>query len=400
MELIWPPDTKRPSSSRVAWTFVLAVFVLSRLLFMGAGALAAAYLPRAEPGGDPLEPAGFLSYWAHWDGAWYSQISTDGYGERAPVSTAFFPLYPLLVRLGTALWGGPALWGVLVSLLSTLLALFFVYRIAERLYDERAARGAALALALFPTAFFLNAVYTEALFLALTAGTYWAAAVRRDLLLAGLLGSLAAVTRNLGVLLLLPLFFEWLRHRREFGWRGLLGLSLVPAGLLAYAAFLWGRFGDPLLFAAQQSAYWGRELTSPVATAAGAWRAAGDGARYLLDPGTLFLSTSAGPTLEASNTLNLAFLALFLILMGIGFAVLPPGLSIYTFILVLLPVLTPSPSFPLMSLPRFMLGAFPIFLVLGFLLSRSRSALVIWLVLSSGVGVALTVLFTTWRWVA
>ena len=392
--------TKEPSPSRETWAFVLVVFGLSRLLFLVSGALAAAYLPQAEPGGDPLEPPGFLNYWAHWDGAWYSQIATDGYGEKAPASTAFFPLYPLLVRLGVAIGGGPALWGVLISLVSTFFALFFVFRIAEKLYDVRAARAATLALAFFPTAFFLNAVYTEALFLALTAGTFWAAYVRRDLLLAGLLGALAAATRNLGVLLLLPLFLEWLRHRREFGPRGLVELALVPAGLLGYALFLWARFGDPLLFAAQQSAYWGRELASPVTTAAGAWRTAGEGAKYLLDPATLFLDTSAGPTLEASNALNLAFLVFFLVLMGVGFGALPPGLSIYTFVIVLLPVLTPSPSFPLMSLPRFVLGAFPVFLVLGYLLSKNRPALVIWLVLSSGLGVALTALFTTWRWVA
>jgi hypothetical protein len=53
-----------------------------------------------------------------------------------------------------------------------------------------------------------------------------------------------------------------------------------------------------------------------------------------------------------------------------------------------------------MSLPRFLLGAFPIFLVLGYLLSRSRPALILWLLLSTGIGVALTTLFTTWRWVA
>jgi hypothetical protein len=53
-----------------------------------------------------------------------------------------------------------------------------------------------------------------------------------------------------------------------------------------------------------------------------------------------------------------------------------------------------------MSLPRFLLGGFPVFLVLGYLLSRSRPAFVLWLLLSSGVGVPLTALFTTWRWVA
>jgi hypothetical protein len=47
-----------------------------------------------------------------------------------------------------------------------------------------------------------------------------------------------------------------------------------------------------------------------------------------------------------------------------------------------------------------LLGAFPIFLVLGYLLSRSKPVLVLWLLLSTGAGLALTVLFTTWRWVA
>src|SRR4028118_1420880 len=79
---------------RSAWPFVFVVFFLSRLLFLGAGALAAASLPQADPGGDPLGPGGFLDYWAHWDGAWYAEIATEGYGERAPAPTALFPLYP------------------------------------------------------------------------------------------------------------------------------------------------------------------------------------------------------------------------------------------------------------------------------------------------------------------
>jgi hypothetical protein len=390
----------KDASARPAWTFVLVVFVLSRLLFLGAGALAAVSLPQADPAGDPLGPAGSLGFWARWDGAWYAEIATEGYGERAPASTVFFPLYPMLVKLGTVLGGGPALWGVVVSLVSTLFALYFVYRIGEKLYDARAARAATLCLAFFPTSFFLNAAYTEALFLALTAGTLWAALVRRDFLVAGLLGALAAATRNVGVLLLVPLLFEWARHRREVGWRGVLGIALVPVGLATYAVYLWARFGDPLVFARQQEDYWNREVSGPFATLGDAWRAAGVGMEYVLDPATLFLGTDATPALEASNVLNLMFLVFFLVLAVAGLFVLPPGLSAYAATLVLLPVLTPSPRFPLMSLPRFVLGAFPVLLVLGFILSRSRWTLAIWLVLSGGLGVALTALFVTWRWVA
>jgi hypothetical protein len=379
---------------------VLAVFALSRLLFLGVGAVAAAYLPWAEPAGRPLESPGILSYWAHWDGAWYTSIATEGYEPYAPASTAFFPVFPMMVRVGASLGGGPALWGVLISLVATAFALYFLYRIAEKLKGKAVARVTTFAFAFFPTAFFLNAPFTEALFVAFAAGSMWSAHVRRDLLLAGILGALAAATRNSGILLLIPLGYEWLRNRQEFGWRGAAEISIVPSGLIAYAAFLWYRFGDPFIFADAQTVYWGRELTNPVTTMRDAWTGARDGFSYILDPAALFLDPAASPALGASGVVNIVFLALFLVLMVVGAVVLPPGLSLYSFFAMLLHILTPSPLIPLLGLPRFMLEVFPLFLVLGIFLSRSRPAFVAWLLVSGGLGMALTTMFVTWRWVA
>jgi hypothetical protein len=383
-----------------AWPFVLLVFALSRLLFLVTGAVAAGILPWAEPITRVVGPSGFLSYWAHWDGAWYSEIATDGYDNRLPMSAAFFPVFPMLLRVGTAVGGGPALWGILISLVATPFAMYFLYRVAEKLQGVRAARVAVIAFAFFPTAFFLNAAYTEALFMAFTTGSFWAAYVRRDLLLAGILGALAGATRNFGVLLLIPLGYEWLRHRREFGWGGVWKIALVPTGLVAYIVFLWDRFGYPLLFfSAQRSPVWRRELTDPVTALMMAWEKADRGLRHLLDPATLYLDPEGGvEVLKAYNSATFAFLLLLLVLVGMGFAVLPPHLSLYTALLTLLPVLTPSPWVPLMGLPRYALGAFPLFLILGHLLSRSRLALYLWLLFSVALGVAFTALFVTWRW--
>ncbi len=179
-------------------------------------------LPDAEPPDELWYAPLTLGYWSNWDGVWYAEIADEGYsGAHSPTSTVFFPLYPMLVRLGAyVLPGGIEVSGVGLSLVAALAGLFFVYRIAEEIYDEKAARAATLAMAFFPTAFFFNAVYTEALFLALSAGAVWAALVRRNLLLAGALGDLAAATRNPGVLLI-PLGYEWLRHREQFGLHGL-----------------------------------------------------------------------------------------------------------------------------------------------------------------------------------
>ena len=141
------------------WRFVLLVWAASRAFFLVVGALGHAYLTSAQPGGFPREPAGILNYWAHWDGGWYAAIAEQGYFN--PPSTSFFPLYPILIWLGTHLGGGTAFWGVVVSMLSLLGALCFCYRIAEDLEDARVARATVLVLAFFPSAFFLNAVYTE-----------------------------------------------------------------------------------------------------------------------------------------------------------------------------------------------------------------------------------------------
>ena len=386
------------------WKFILTTFVLSRLFFFGVGIVAAAFLPRVLPwveGAEAPQVLGFWDPWTHWDGVIYLDLAAHGYEANGPDRTAFFPLFPMLIRLGAALGVPTALCGVLISLVATFFALYFVYQIAEKHWGLKVARIAVLTFAFFPTAFFLNAVYSEALFVAFAAGSYWAAYVRRDLFVAGLLGALAAATRNTGVLLLIPLVYLWLRNRSEFGWRGVWDLALVPAGLLGYMVFLWYEFGEPLMFAKAQTTGWVyRELTNPLATLEKAWTSAAEGLKYVLDPATLFLEQSPIPALGAANAVNLIFLVLFLVLMGIGFAFLPPGLSVYTFLVILPALLMPGTQQPLVSLPRFLLGAFPLFFVLGYLLSYSRVALSLWLLVSASLGTVLTALFVTWRWVA
>ena len=86
--------------------------------------------------------------------------------------------------------------------------------------------------------------------------------------------------------------------------------------------------------------------------------------------------------------------------MGIGIAFLPPELSVYSFLVILPALLMPLSAQPLISLPRYVLDAFPLFFVLGYLLSYSRVALYLWLLVSASLGAALTALFVTWRWVA
>jgi hypothetical protein len=388
--------------------FVLLVYAASRLFYLGAGALFANVVPVSRFQRITADvPFGTMNLWSHWDGEHYVALAAGGYLQPPDnVSPAFFPLYPLLIRSFAELFGGPlalgtlSVWGVLLSLLALPFALYFVYNIAREGWGERTAQVTVLTLAVFPTSFFLNAAYTESLFLALSAGSLWALRVRRDLLLACALAAFATATRNVGVFLLVPLAYEWLTNAREYRWR-VAYLALAPSGLALYAAYLWWRFGDPLLFYTQQSR-WGREATGPLDSLLSALTRGGESLVRLFSP-RLWADPSLGRVADAlgaaNNAYNLVFLGLALALLVAGLRVLPPDLSAYSLLLILPPTLFGTPQGPLMGLPRYVLVAFPLFVVLGVLLGERR-LLGVWLGLSAASSLVLCALFVTWRFVA
>lgn len=389
--------------------FPLGVFALTRVFFFSVGAVAA---DRFTPGDRPfvagtlvVEQPGALREWAHWDGAWYTGIAAHGYhGFLAPLSTNFFPLYPLLVRAAETVVGSFPLAGVVVSLVAGAVAVCLFHAIADHYFGTRIARASTLALTLFPTAFFLNAAYTESLFLALTTGSLWAALVRRDLVLAGALAGFATATRHVAFFLAVPLAVEALRRRQQIGWRGLAGLALVPGGLLAYMLWLRHSFGDALVFKKAAEQEWARSLANPLDTIHVAWRGADAGAQYLVHPGRLFDGTSQLPAFAFSDAFGLIVLAVVVALLAAGLRVLPFSLWLYAAALSLFPVLYPARYFTdryaLFGYPRYALVAFPLFFVLGALLARSRYVLVAWCAASAVAGGVLTALFTSWRFVA
>jgi hypothetical protein len=397
--------TGKAGGWRGLW-FVALVFGASRLFYLVAGAVLAEVVPVYQfQQGTRDVPYRSLSLWSHWDGEHYIGLALNGYlSGQGDVSPAFFPMYSLVLRSSSELLGGPltpaalSVLGVVVSMAALVFALYFVYGIAADGWGEGVARRTVLVLALFPTAFFLNSVYTESLFLAFSAGAVWAARVRRDLLLAAVLAALAAATRNVGVFLLLPLVHEWLRDPGGYRWRGAY-LALAPAGLFAYMGYLWWRFGEPLLFYTDQS-QWGREATGPLASIGGAFTQAFDEVRGLAWPGNVSgAGEAADYLLSVSDSLNLLFLLLAAALLTVGVTKLPWGLAGYAAITVLLPAFFGTVQSPLMGYPRYVIAVFPLFIVLGTLL-KNRALLAVWLAGSAVFSLALCALFVSWRFVA
>jgi hypothetical protein len=399
-------DKESRKSTGVA--FVLAVYAASRLFYLISGSLLAYLLPTSSFQRVTLDvPSGSMNIWSHWDGEHYVTLAMGGYlNPPDNVSPAFFPLYPLLLRSFAELFGGPiskealSVWGPLISLLFLPFAFYFIYHIALEGWGERVARDTVLILAFFPTTFFLNAAYTESLFLALSAGSLWAIRVRRDLLVACVMAALASATRNVGIFLVVPLMYEWIKDIERFRLRGVY-LFLAPGGLLAYMGYLWVRFGDPLLFYSAQES-WGRQATGPLDTASRAWGAAVEGAGRLFDPDLWAqpsLSNAANQLAGASNFFNLAFFVFAMVVLLAGSRYLPLSLTVYGLLLVAPATLFGTPGRPLMGTPRYVLVTFPVFIVLA-LLFRNRVLLGGWLVVSTLVSLVLCGLFVSWRFVA
>ncbi|MDQ3818432.1 MAG: hypothetical protein M3362_12260 [Acidobacteriota bacterium] len=193
---------------------ILLVWLSTRLWTALFVYLGHASRPFLEPVGGGWEgaPNWWLNPWTTYDSQHFVAIAQNGY-EQA--TTAFFPLYPLLLRLAGSDGVSISLWGVLLSNAAFLGALFLLYELTKIDYDERTARRAVLLLALFPTAAYFGAVYTESLFLVLLVGCFLL--LRKERWVgAGMASVLAALTRNSGLVLGLALFSESFRSKHSF----------------------------------------------------------------------------------------------------------------------------------------------------------------------------------------
>jgi hypothetical protein len=247
-------------------------------------------LPKGEyPGpGYPIGAPGLLRGWFQFDAGWYFGIVEHGYyllQAQSPV--AFFPAYPLAIRLVAPLFGhhiGVTAMAVTFACGVASVALFASW--CRQRLDNTAARWAVALLIVYPYGWYLvGAVYADALFLAATLGAF-VALERGHPLLAGLAGAVATAARPVGPAVVIGLALlaaersgalrtlpayppagagraRRLAHRWQLpsgiGFGKLravdYGVLLSALGFLAYSGYLWARFGDPLAFSTVQK-YW------------------------------------------------------------------------------------------------------------------------------------------------
>jgi hypothetical protein len=265
-----PTASKRtsPLSSRPI-VAALAIAVATRAVLTAIVWFAVRVVPRHAPYPVQLPDTFFparplLDGWARWDAAHYVAIARSGYGADNPSphgGVGFFPLYPLLMRGAVELVRAApseanlAFAGIVISNVCFLGAVVLLARMGTVQFGERVGIEAALLLCVMPFGFFLNAAYSESLFLLLVLLTFTFAASGRWWM-AGAMAGLASATRLVGLALTPALLLAAYRRGARLSDIVASG-ALSVSGAVAYFVYCAWRFDDPFAYFNAQSEWGG-----------------------------------------------------------------------------------------------------------------------------------------------
>jgi hypothetical protein len=194
--------------------------------------------------------------WERFDTLWYLHIAAHGYDR--PDAVVFFPLYPSLVKIMTLLVSPMAA----ALLISTVAAFFLFWGLQELLLKEcppKLANQSVFLCAVWPASFIFFAGYPESLLLA---AIVWSLCMaRRDRwLAAAALGFAAALTKAVGVMVVVPLLIMAFRHKTI---KAMLVL-FVPLGLAGFLGYLqWTGHGA---LGSSYGQYWRTSMAWPWTT--------------------------------------------------------------------------------------------------------------------------------------
>ncbi len=331
----------RPADRLRPWLSLLALALLVKVVLVTLTLIEFGAAP------DPLTALG--QAWDQWDARHYLYLATHGYGAVGDARNliAFFPLYPALISAVSALGLPARTSALLISNVAGVVAAILLYEVARVDGHEKAAWRAAAFFTVFPTAYFLLVGYTEALFCALTFGSVLAAR-RQRWLASGLLGGLAATSRLTGLALLPFLAIELVAARRTLRslWQLIVPPLLVTLGFITYLLTNLLVLGDPLAFVPVQRDHWAHSLAAPWRGLAGAvngitWRVPWEK-----------LTVGGG---EIAGGIA-AYLAAVL-----SWLRLRPADAVYATIVTVMVTFLPF----WLSIPRYLLGMYPLFLLAG-----------------------------------
>jgi hypothetical protein len=341
--------------------------------------------------------------WANFDGVHYLTIAEKGYIGTGLIQ-AFFPGYPLSMMALNWVVSNSLISGLIIANVSLVLTVYLWFLLMKKDYGWEQAKLSGIAFLLFPTAFFLGAVYGESLFIGLVLASFLAARHQRWAWV-GLFAGLASATRVVGVLLIPALVCELMlqvyeQQKGAVSWqkvkttisttfrhrlKDVLLISLGLTGLVAYMHFLWGEFHDPLYFVHVQSEFGGGRQETLVTYPQVVWR-------YLKILMTYRpFDWKYYALVQEAVVGGLGLIALLWSVRSIRLSYVLFALGAF-----LVPTMTGTFS----SLPRYILVCFPLFILLARAFQSRRWLMWFYLLVSTLLLILNTVLFIQGYWVA
>lgn len=315
----------------------------------------------------------YIWTFANFDGVHYLRIAQDGYEQK--FTQVFFPLYPILIRVFSYLTFGNMLIAALaVANIAFLGALMIFYRMISQIYNQKTAIWSVIFLLAFPTSFYFGSAYSESLFFFLIV-SYFYLIYRKRIVWASLLGAFASATRLIGIFLVVTL-----KPKLRISY--ILPMAFIPIGILSYIVYLTLMFKQPFYFISAQQVFGQERSTQGIVLLPQVfWR-------YF----KILTTTEGAPFLNASFELISAIFAL--VMLVLAYKKVKSVWLIFSVAAVILPTLSGT----LVSMPRYILVAFPIFVVLA----KINSAIIKITIFSVFfiLLIILTSLFTRGYWIA
>ncbi|MEP7166976.1 MAG: mannosyltransferase family protein [Candidatus Woesebacteria bacterium] len=322
----------------------------------------------------------------NFDGVHYITIARDGYNHVEGIQ-AFFPLFPRIVLGVFHDFFGRSTELLAIGLILSNLFFFgflcLLFTFIQEKFNPKTAWGAVITVLIFPTSFFFGALYTESLFMLLVIGSFYAAH-RKKWRLAGVLAAFASCTRVVGIFLVPALLIELWSHKEQRSAKNVLAILIGCAGLLAYMAYLWTSFGDPLLFAHVQSGFGAGRSTTIVLYPQVLWRS------------LKILLTSPRNIAYVTYIQEFAAGTLGLILLLLAYKRVPKSWTVFALLCFFFPPLTGTFS----SMSRYLLVCFPIYILGGWLYAKYPKAIYLLWAISFFLLCVNTILFIQGYWVA
>lgn len=331
-----------------------------------------------------FDPAVVLT---RWDAIHFKDVAENGYKYTPGTlsNIVFFPVFPLLVKF-LMLFGSTFFYSALViNIISLIFAAKYIYKICKEFHPGINPYVALAFGGVFPTAVFFVAPYSESIFLALSAISIYHFK-KHNFGRGGIFGLLASLSRMNGVFLgIIGLFEFWKystkneskvkplefvhKNLRKFDYKKLLLVAMVGLGPFLIFAYHQIRFGDFGAFFNVQKA-WGRQL-------------------FHVNYSHFLALTSAS---LANLFLDLIFVVAAAFLVVYTYKRVDKSYGLYAGLSILFPLLSGTS----MSIGRYMLPLFPLWIAFAHIKSRAFQVATIYI--STILMTMYLILYTSGHW--